>query len=165
MNKQQLISGILAVALAVSLTVNIVLWIVWPKDGVPTVDPSDTTTTTVYKDMIDIKTPYGTMKFPAAFDDVRHEASEKDGVYTVSFSYHRDEEAMEMYAVHFGDEERGTLMGYVQQNGKDVPFTVTSTKEFAEVEWAEEEQDHIKALMMAVNDVIASVQQWEGFVG
>ena len=168
MKKQTWITLILAVALAISLTVNAVLWIMWPKDAAksPMIDPVDTTTTTTaVKKMSDIETPYGTVQFPASFENVRHQATENDGTYTLTFSYTRGEEVIEMFSVHFGNEGMGTLIGFVNKDGVNVPFTVSSCEAPDDSAWSEQEKEHFKALMIAVNDVIASVEAWENFLG
>ena len=176
MNKQTLITIVLAVMLVASLTVNIVFWAIWPDKTSenPVIEPvntttttsssaAPTTTTTIYKDLTAINTPYGVVKFPTSFTDVRYESTEEDGVYTLSFRYVREEEEVEAFAVHFGDEEKGSLIGYVTYNDELVPFTVTSADAYVDEDWASEEQDYFKGLMMAINDVIASVQAWDSF--
>ncbi|MBE6763301.1 MAG: hypothetical protein E7553_02955 [Ruminococcaceae bacterium] len=157
MKKQMLISLVLAAALAVSMTINIVLWATWPKDA----DRTDEAA----KDMIGIETPYGTVKFPASFEGVRHQAGEQDGVYSVSFFYSHGEEDIEVFAVHFGNEEKGTLIGHIDKDNILVPFTVTSCEGSVDEMWEEQEQERFRALMMAVNDVIASVEAWDNFLG
>lgn len=173
MNKQTWVSVVLAVALAVSVTINIMLCVVWPRDSsdVPTTDPVNTTTATatvataVHKDMIDIETPYGTVKYPSEFQQVRYQSSEHNGVYTLTFTYLHGEDTVELFAAHFGDEEQGTLIGYVKKDDADIAFTVTSAQATQDDAWTTEEQEYYKSLMMSINDVIASVQAWDGFVG
>lgn len=173
MNKQTWISVILAVALAVSVTINIMLCIVWPRDASedPAADPATTTTAATtavadsQKDMTDIETPYGIVKFPSEFQQVRYQPSEENGVYTLDFTYLHGEETVDLFAMHFGDEERGTLIGYVRKDGVDVAFTVTSAQAAQDDAWTTEEQEYYRSLMMSINDVIASVQAWDDFIG
>ena len=160
MNKQTCISLVLAIALVISVAINIVLWIAWPNETASS--PTDTPAT-VLKDMNAIKTPYGTVKFPSAFTDVRYEETEKDGVYSLAFFYVRGEESTEVFAIHFGDEQNGTHLGYVTKDNKQVPFTVTSAGASEDASWTPEEQEYFNSLMMAVNDVIASVQAWKTY--
>lgn len=135
------------------------------ENSVTTTTAPQTTQTTGDTAYTDIRTPYGTVKFPSAFTDVRYQNAEQDGVYSLSFVYVRDEGDAEAFSIHFGDEQNGTLIGYIEQNDVMVPFTVTSADASVDESWASEEQEYFRELMMAVNDVIASVQAWDHFVG
>ena len=210
MSKQTTVTIVLVIALAISMTFNVVLWTNRPNEQPnifetetetqsttadkteaetkptsetktekePTVESkietesenetgdgaADTTTTIRTKDTTGIETPYGVLQPPVKFPDMQHSILDKDGVFTCAFSYIRGEETIELFAVHFGDETRGTLIGHVMEKEKPVAFTVTSTVFNPDDVWPDEEIEQFNAMLMSINDVIESVQLWDNYI-
>lgn len=166
MKKQAIPLTVLTVALAVSLTVNIVLWVTWPsnppsENGAPSTTVATTPTTS--KTLSDISTPYGVINFPATLTDVQHEVTEQNGVYSIAFSYPRGDETVSVFSVHFGDASLGTWVGDLEIDGTLVPFSVSSAENPVDDSWSAQEQEYFDVVNLAVNDVIASVQRWDSY--
>ena len=165
MNKQTLLVLILSVALAVSLTVNVVLGILWPSssDGEqhPSTEP-EIVTSDPNKSMMEITTPYGTLGYPEEYaDTLFHEGYEENGVYTHTFFMRHGEDKVELFAICFGDETVGTPIGFVGE----IAVNVTSTALMTDDSWTEADEELFGNMQMAVNDVIASLHTWDHFVG
>lgn len=177
MNKNKIVILGLTVALAVSLTVNVVTWVLWPKNQATnnmqhanTTESSTTVPSTVKTQanvaMIDIDTPYGTLRYPAEYAEyLRYGSREENGIYMQIFYYLHGEETIEMFAVRFGNAESGTLIGSVEYEGQAVPCYITSSDFIPDETWSAEEDERYSAMLMAINDVIASVQVWENYIG
>ncbi len=168
MKKQTLVIAVLSVALIISVTVNIVLWCLRPADVTEAPQHSDETppliTADPERDMITIITPYGEMQYPAEYEAVLvHEGNQNDNVYTHTFWMLRGESRVELFSFRIGDEEYETLIGWLNLSGTQEPITVTSTSDLFDETWSEDDKDRFASMQIAVNDVIASIQTWEGF--
>lgn len=174
MKKQTIISAVLGLLLVFSVTLNIVLLSMRPSEQPQT--PTENTeatiptdiiiedTTIISKTMTEITTPYGVIQFPEMYKDVQYEASEQYGVYTLEFSYLRNEEPVKVFSIHFGDKELGAWIGDIDVDGEIVPFTVTSDESPFDDTWTDQEQEYFDAVLMSVNDIIKSVQEWDSYI-
>ena len=167
MKKQTLAIAVLALALVISLTVNIVLWCTWSSvKEEPSQEPVQPPLVTAdpERKMMEITTPYGVVQYPEEYRAVLvHEGNQNEAVYTHTFSMVRGEAHIELFALHIGDEEQGTLIGWVDANGTQLPITVTSTAITSDDTWSVADTERFTSMQMAINDVIASVQKWKGF--
>ncbi len=167
MKKQTLAIAVLALALAISLTVNMVLWCTWPSvEEAPSPNSPEAPLVTAdpERKMMEITTPYGVVQYPEEYRAALvHEGNQNEAVYTHTFSMVRGEAHIELFALHIGDEEQGTWIGWVDANGTQLPITVTSTAIASDDTWSDADTDQFASMQMAINDVIASVQKWKGF--
>lgn len=180
MKKQTIIFAVLCFVLVFSVALNIILISMWPKEQAHSSDKQDTTEATVSttittqpiiedttlapKTMTEISTPYGVIEFPEIYNDIQHEASEEYGVYSLEFSYLRNDEKVTVFTLHFGDKELGTWICDIEVDGEIIPFTVTSDESPFDNSWTDEEKEYFDAVMMSINDIINSVEKWDSYI-
>ena len=174
MKKQTIVIMVLTVALAISLTVNIVLGCCWPSAEVAQLPSEQTEPTTLNStlsesetsetvtEMVEIPTPYGSLQFPKEYNDrLVHEGIQEQDVYAHTFSMTHGDGTVKLFVLYFGDEANGTLIGSVKADGKQVPITVVSMPLEKDDTWSQADTDLFYAMQMAINDVIPSAAPWE----
>ena len=104
-----------------------------------------------------IETMYGNIKYPYAFSDlIRVNRVENKGSVKITFSVTTDDFSAEIYEVSFGE---GTGMKLGAINGTHVFVNIVELQQNI----TENEKNIFYAAQETVNDVIASIMQWENF--
>ena len=104
-----------------------------------------------------IETQYGEIRYPYAFFDIiAVKKVERDGVLELKFDFETEDCSEEMYVLTIGTEN-GTKIGAVKDTDIFVHVYEQKTK------LNDDNQKSFFAAQETVNDVIASVYQWENF--
>ena len=169
MNKSHLLNIVLSVLLIISVTVNVIVLIIGNTDTPPVIPSVESQTTvptepTTPKELMDVQTPFGVMQYPTMYKDyLVHEGVEDSDGYVHVFSYSDENNTIEMFRIHFASGDVPALLGTVTHNGETRNVGVSSTDFTPDDTWTAEEIDRFRSMMMAINDVLASVQAWSNF--
>ena len=113
-------------------------------------DPSDDQSA-----LMSIETPYATLKYPAQWEkNLYHEGKTENGVYTEAFFCCIGDERVELFRVHFGASDMGSLIGYTISDGTPVAFSVEGVDIVADPAWSEETRIMVYAMADGINTVI-----------
>jgi len=124
--------------------------------------PTTTEPTVAQTNSLLVDTPYGALRFPKEHEPYTvTSVTDQNGVYAVRFSYKNAQGEWELYTVCFGDAQQGQLFGTV---GNGVPFTIRFSKDVDETQWNEDDMLRVSAMREAVNDIIQSVERFEGYM-
>lgn len=108
--------------------------------------------------MVQIETPYAVLEFPAKWSDqLDYQGSEDNGVYTGNFYCCIGDQKLEIFRVYFNNAEAGSLIGFVDHDGKPVAFSVESFETEETDNWTEDERYIITGMTEGINDVITAV--------
>ena len=165
MNNLKIFNTILLLINTVCLIVIAVTFVLWPKTPVATT-PDVQEEVSESLDVIQMKTPYCTLNYPAKWKDmVKYAEKEENGVYTGTFYCLIKDQEIAMFDVYFGAPETGTLIGYVLKDGKSVPFNVKSSDFAPNDSWTEDERMIYFGMTNGINTVIESVTNSVNYIG
>ena len=107
--------------------------------------------------LMSIETPYATLKYPAQWEkNLYHEGKTENGIYTETFFCCVDDERIELFRVHFGAPDVGSLIGYTISDGAPVAFSVEGADIAKDPSWTEETRIMVYAMAEGINTVIES---------
>lgn len=111
-----------------------------------------------------LDTPYGELTYPSDWEDfLVIEDSDIDGVLTKRFFFVVGDTKAELFNVSFGDAA-GDLLGYLHQNGVDVPVYVQMADVEPHASWTTEETEIYYCMLDDMNVLVEAITSREDFI-
>ena len=111
-----------------------------------------------------IATPYGELKYPSQWkDQMTYEEVSADGIVSYAFYALIGENRYELYTAHFGQTDRGNLLGFVPHEGTDIPVYIEchTMKETGDL--TDNEMRLFYSMIEGVNELAQSISAMSGF--
>ncbi len=164
MSKLKILDTVLLAVIAACMIAILVVLVLWPKGA--TSNQSDSIDGSETVEMMKIKTPYCTLNYPAKWKElVKYKESTEGETYTGTFYCQMKDQELELFNVHFGAPDTGTLIGSILKDGKTIPFSVASSSFEPGEGWTEDERMLYFAMANGINDVIESVTGDPNYLG
>ena len=114
--------------------------------------------------MIWIDTPYIRLSYSAQWERyLQYEYTQRNGVYTSSFSCRIAGQLIRLFDIHFGTVNEGDFLGYILKDGQRIPVCITPYDYMPDDSWREEDTYVLYSMQEGINDVIQCVMAYESF--
>lgn len=153
---------VLVGVLVILIIAAVVIWkMQQPKNQPDPVTSGETTDVT----MMEIETPYGTLKYPSTYEDVLvcEETKEGDAVIEAFYS-NVFEEKVELFTVYFQKPEEGTMIGYIEKEDEKIAVSIEVSEQEPPADGTDSQKEKHSLMIDGVNDVIVSLASFEGYV-
>lgn len=114
--------------------------------------------------MVEVQTKYTVLSYPESYKDVlSHQEIVSDAVTMEIFSMEAETGAMELFRIWFGDDTTGSVAGYLNVDGTEIPVSYTICQ-YNDDEFADEDVRKMYCeTMNCINDIMDGIHSDERF--